>query len=273
MRIKEYLSSWKGLGGEDIAEQFKLAYVEDLSCLNLSDQHRHSSDYQSDQIQILEYIVNSHPSVIVRSKANIIVSRQRAEHPDKFDQNSWTIKALRGDLRESWIEIKRDISVRWALSIMECFGGHGTGNEKVISTGLSILCKLNVFGKQYKNNNSKLIITNDNLIYNPVIYRPDDTFANLMIVLNRSMTPELKPLVLFILDSMIYDEALNQGGMINCAKIWRIIVEEDVIYNDALPTLRQRYPDIDTNRNVSLSPQGPRDNWITQVKNLFRKTK
>ena len=249
--------TWQPLTIPNIHDQFTDVYHNRITGLSLTaDLRGPKEDFHRKNLLILDYISANHPDAIVRTKANIIMSRKLCEEKIRKGigkHSNWTQDLLREDLRNNWYLIKKDISSRWCVSILEVFAEHGSFEEKALCNGISILYNINKYGKMLDDNEN--LITNDNKPMNRIHYRPDDTFINMILRLNRSMVPVLKPPVMVVINEMAYASHLQDAGFSDCAKVWKMIFEGNLDRESAQSELEFMYPNVNTKRNYSLGPR------------------
>ena len=202
------LGSWDEKHGVHIHEQFQRTFWSNNNPLELPENLRSdTSDYRYDK---LAYIVSNHSNAIVRTKACIIFSRSSSGLDSNFDVDGrpveWDIDELRQLVKLRWGEISDSITPRWCVSILNCFAENGDQYEKTVSNSVNIFYSL--------------------MVYRPdtdFVYTVNDTFITLMLRVNSSLTPEVRTVLLTLLDLLATNEHIPQIRSV--AIVWKLVTQ------------------------------------------------
>ena len=180
------LGSWDENHGVHIHEQFQRTFWSNNNPLELPENLRSdTSEYRYDK---LAYIVSNHSNAIVRTKACIILSRSSSGLNSDFDVE-WDIDKLRQLVKLRWGEISDSITPRWCVSILNCFAENGDQYEKTVGNSVNIFYNLLVYGPD-----------------TDFVYTVNDMFITLMLRVNSSLTPEVRTVLLTLLDLLATSE-------------------------------------------------------------------
>lgn len=197
------LGSWYEKHGVHIHEQFQRTYYSKNNPLELPGNLRSdTSHYRYDK---LAYIVSNHSNAIVRTKACIMLSRSSSGLNSDFHAK-WDIDELRQLIKSSWGEISDSITPRWCVSILNCFAENGDQPEKTVGNSVNIFYNLLVYGPD-----------------TDFVYTVDDMFVTLMLRVNLSLTPEVRTVLLTLLDLLGTGEHVPQIRSV--AIVWKLAID------------------------------------------------
>ena len=222
------LDTWSNTGN-DIGQQFNDAFFDKGNELLLPRQ-LYKNQYEN-RAEVLNHIAFNHPKPIVRTKACIILSRiTNGLEPKQVEifknsqtkKHMWTIDVLRQLIARDWDRISLNITPRWCISILNCFGEHGTSRERVVANSISMMYNMASYGH--------VIIA-----LNPadtLLLESFQAIINTMLRINMSLTNEMRQVVLTTMeissDINKIEAGFEPAGVKNIATIWKMVIEKNL---------------------------------------------
>ena len=209
------LTTWEEPAGLDLHSQFKAAYkLENENLLELPDYLAHNKSF-SDRVPILNYIADNHSDAIVRTKACIILSRSSSNLDNRYIDVPCVdaLNILRYLISARWFVIRKDITLRWCVSILNCFAEIGETKEMVVANSMALMNNLLIYGPALPNKTEYAYIV-------------DNTFITSMLRINLSLTPELRIVVLEYLNLLKRESFLPQ--ITDIAAVWELTISSNL---------------------------------------------
>ena len=234
-----------------IAMQFEDSYFSEGNALALPHYFYSDSkfkDWFPNRIEVLSYVAINHPNSIVRTKACIILSRNSSglklspinghgrtkgqKRASWSREIEWDIDVLRQLILTDWNDIIYNITLRWCISILNCFAEHGDQKERVVANSITMLH--NILG----------VMSVQAIAEGPA--KANDTFINSILRINLSLTDEVRLVTLTFLDLLGSDYVWHRNRFTDIANVWKMIIEMKLTSMESvLDSISKLYPNMD----------------------------